>query len=253
MPPAEAQRVLAATSRGPVDAVCVAHTLTYARTTPSAGGLHATLVPSSSRACVRPPRATATGTAGDRPAVAHKAASGALSLALAGAWVAPALAAPTSVGAFNASGLFFKDKVEVFKVTDLNDSVSLYVSDFKRSLGDKISGGDPFSEPSTASVGCVVTDPSAAAQAVAALKPSGEGDEVYSEDKGINLGFGTKTLRIRRLVDVSDPQHPSLVYVSYSTRPKNASEAGEVSSGRYKTSVCALTLPGLPAPAPSAK
>mmetsp|Transcript_13 Transcript_13/g.25 ORF Transcript_13/g.25 Transcript_13/m.25 type:complete len:237 (-) Transcript_13:29-739(-) len=153
-----------------------------------------------------------------------------------------------SIGKFDASGIFFKDSVEVFKLSDLGGGVSLYLSDFKRSVTDKFAGGDPFSEPSTASVSCILSDGPKASAALASLKSGGEGDEIYSEAKGLNLGFGTKTLRIRRLVDLTDPQHPGVVYVSYSTRPKNASESGSVSSGRYKTSLCALSLPAMNAP-----
>ena len=58
-----------------------------------------------------------------------------------------------------------------------------------------------------------------------------------------------KTLRIRRLYDAD---RRSLVYVAYSTRLSTAADDGGVSTGRYRTSVCALRLPDAPAAAAAA-
>jgi hypothetical protein len=53
-----------------------------------------------------------------------------------------------------------------------------------------------------------------------------------------------KTLRIRRLYD---PDRRTLLYVAYSTRLSTAADEGGVSTGRYRTSICALHLPDAPA------
>jgi catabolite regulation protein CreA len=63
-----------------------------------------------------------------------------------------------------------------------------------------------------------------------------------------------KTLRVRRLYD---PDRRSLLYVAYSTRLSTAADEGGVSTGRYRTSLCAVHLPeapavGAPAELPSA-
>lgn len=64
--------------------------------------------------------------------------------------------------------------------------------------------------------------------------------QVFTEKKGLNI-FKDKTLRVRRIYDSS---RQSLVYVAYSTRLSNAADEKTMSSGRYRTSVCALQLPG---------
>jgi hypothetical protein len=63
-----------------------------------------------------------------------------------------------------------------------------------------------------------------------------------------------KTLRVRRLYD---PDRRNLLYVAYSTRLSTAADEGGVSTGRYRTSICAVHLPnappvGAPAALPSA-
>lgn len=47
---------------------------------------------------------------------------------------------------------------------------------------------------------------------------SAEGEEVFSESKGLNL-FQNKTLRVRRLYDQG---HNTLTYIAYSTRLTNS-------------------------------
>lgn len=51
-----------------------------------------------------------------------------------------------------------------------------------------------------------------------------------------------QTLRVRRLFD---PTRGTLVYVAYSTRLSSAADEGSVSTGRYRTSICALKLPAV--------
>lgn len=112
-------------------------------------------------------------------------------------------------------------------------NVTIYISDFKRSLTDKLAR-DFFSEPSQASVTCVANGPVAIKNLAAVTKASGQ--EIFSEGKGLNL-FQQKTLRVRRIY------HDNvLLYVSYSTRLSSSSDDGGVSSGRYRTSICALPV-----------
>ncbi|GLC42969.1 hypothetical protein PLESTB_000281500 [Pleodorina starrii] len=147
------------------------------------------------------------------------------------------------VAEFTASGLLFKDTIEITALEDPEiQGVTIYFSDFKRNIVDKLAK-DFFSDPSQASLTCAVTGP----VSIKDLKriSSAEGEEVFSEQKGLNL-FKNKTLRVRR---VYDAERRTVVYVAYSTRLSTASDEGGVSTGRYRTSLCAVTLPP-PAAAP---
>lgn len=141
------------------------------------------------------------------------------------------------IGEFQASGFLFKDTVEVNALDDPEvPGVTIYFSDFKRSLVDKLQK-DFFSEPSQASLTCSIA-PDATIKNMAALGGI-EGKEVFSEKKGLSI-FKDKTLRVRRMYD---PTRGTLVYVAYSTRLSSAADEGNVSTGRYRTSICALKLP----------
>jgi catabolite regulation protein CreA len=163
----------------------------------------------------------------------------------------PALAAGSEkLGEFAASGLIFKDSVEISALQDGDlPGVVLYIADFKRSITDKLSK-DFFSEPSQASITCALDAAAAAplaSESTADLArrlggAGGEGKEVFAERKGLNV-FKNKTLRIRRLLD---PDRRAAVFVAYSTRLGTAGDEGSsagVSTGRYRTSVCAVPLP----------
>lgn len=148
----------------------------------------------------------------------------------------PAAANGSKVAEFAASGLVFKDSVEVVAVPDPDvQGVTIYISDFKRSLADKLSK-DFFNEPSQASVTCAATGPIAIVNEKSVKAPGGQ--DVFSEQKGINL-FVAKTTKVRR---VYDAEHDTLLYVSYSTRLTTSADEGKVSSGRYRTSICALPV-----------
>lgn len=157
-------------------------------------------------------------------------------------------AAGDKLGEFAASGLLFKDSVEVSALSDRDlPGVTVYVSDFKRSLTDKLAK-DFFAEPSQASITCALD---AALAAPLAAEPTnalekrlggsgGEGKEVFAQSKGLNV-FKNKTLRIRRLFD---GERRTAVFVAFSTRLGTAGdEGGALSTGRYRTSVCAVPLP----------
>ena len=58
------------------------------------------------------------------------------------------IGASTKIGEFTASGFLFKDSVEIVTVEDPEvEGVTVYISDFKRSLTDKLKKNF-FSEPS---------------------------------------------------------------------------------------------------------
>lgn len=146
------------------------------------------------------------------------------------------------IGEFQASGFLFKDTVEVNALDDPEvPGVTIYFSDFKRSLVDKLQK-DFFSEPSQASLTCSIA-PDATIRDVASLGGL-EGKEVFAEKKGLSI-FKDKTLRVRRIYD---PTRGTILYVAYSTRLSSAADDGNVSSGRYRTSICALKLPAAAAP-----
>ncbi|KAK9842566.1 hypothetical protein WJX81_006375 [Elliptochloris bilobata] len=147
--------------------------------------------------------------------------------------------ASEKVGEFAASGFVFKDSVEIVSVEDPDVlGVRLYISDFKRSLTDKLAK-DFFSEPSQASVTCAATGALSVPE-LSRIRGS-EGHEVFSERKGLSL-FKNKTLRVRRLLD---EKNQTLLYIAYSTRLSSAPDEG-ISSGRYRTSICALPLISAP-------
>lgn len=145
-------------------------------------------------------------------------------------------ASPEKVADFAASGILFRDAVEVTALEDPDVAgATVFVADFKRSLTAKLAK-DFFSEPSQASISCAA-DPQAPLRVVnaAAVRAPG-GTELFSERKGLSL-VANKTLRVRR---VYDAKRSALLYVSYSTR---LSDDADTASTRYRTSVCALTLP----------
>lgn len=147
------------------------------------------------------------------------------------------------VGEFKASGLVFKDTVQVLSVEDPDvEGVTLYYSDFKRSFVDKLSKLDFFNEPSQASITCAATSQVRVKDLSKVRGQSGR--DVFSEDKGRALVFfGNKTLKIRRIYD---EEKQALLYVSYSSRLTSAGEedtSGKgVSAGRYRTSICVVPV-----------
>ena len=111
--------------------------------------------------------------------------------------------------------------------------VTVYVSDFKRSLPDKLASNF-FDEPSVASVTCAATGRVSPSPAALAAGPSGV--DVFAERKGLSL-VQNKTLRVRRIVD---SKRGAVIYIAYSTRV--APGAGDSGAGRFRSSVCALPL-----------
>lgn len=119
------------------------------------------------------------------------------------------------------------------------DGVTLYLSDFKRSVSAKLQSGDIFSEPSQTSLACVRDELAEGAVVIRGDLGGREGKEVFAERKNLNL-LNNKTLRIRRVLH---RENGTLVYVSYSTRTSSADAEGP-SAGQYKTSICVVPLRG---------
>lgn len=157
----------------------------------------------------------------------------------------PEALANEKVAEFAASGLLplpgvFRDTVQVVRLTDPGvEGVSLYFTDYSRSLVEKLSS-DPFADPSQSSITCVATGPIKIKDPEAA--GSADGEEIFSELKTLNL-FQNKRLRVRRIYDKTNG---AIIYVSYSTRFTSTSDEGGVSSSRYRTSTCALPLQNFP-------
>lgn len=154
-----------------------------------------------------------------------------------------------TVAEFNASGLVFKDSVEVVALTDpVVDGVTLYLSDFKRSISAKMKSSDFFSEPTQSSLACVRTEGGVRVKGDLGGR---EGAEMFAERKNLNL-LNNKTLRVRRIYH---PEADTLIYVAYSTRTASTGNNadGSPSAGQYKTSICAVPLKaGEASPAPAA-
>mmetsp|Transcript_996 Transcript_996/g.3027 ORF Transcript_996/g.3027 Transcript_996/m.3027 type:complete len:261 (-) Transcript_996:207-989(-) len=173
---------------------------------------------------------------GARPAGLHGALLGLLAAQAIGGPLGSAEASDR-IAEFAASGLIFKDSVEVLAVDDSAvQGVTVYISDFRRSLTDKLAR-DFFSEPSQASIFCAQTAPQISIRDIENIKGT-EGREMFSQQKNLNL-FQNKTLRVRRIYDEA---RQTLVYVAYSTRLTNASDKDSISAGRYKSSMCVVPL-----------
>lgn len=185
-----------------------------------------------------PPKQAPIPTSARRAAAAAATAAAALVLTVSAP--SPALAAfasaPEKVADFAASGILFRDAVEVTALDDPDVlGATVFIADFKRSLTAKLAK-DFFSEPSQASITCAA-DSNAPLRVVnpAAVRSPG-GTELFSERKGLSI-VANKTLRVRR---VFDAKRSTLLYISYSTR---LSDDADTASTRYRTSVCALSLP----------
>eukprot|EP00898_Chlorokybus_atmophyticus_P001259 jgi/Chlat1/2133/Chrsp17S02718 len=167
---------------------------------------------------------SSTGVAVRKAAAAAVAAAGALMVT-----AHPAFAVE-KVAEFAGSGLIFRDSIEVVSIEDPKASVegvTIYLSDFKRNLMDKLSK-DFFNEPSQASLSCAQTGP----MHVTGNLRGGDGEEVYEDNKNF-MNF--KSIHVRR---VFDKKHNALVYVTYSTR--FGDDPNNKSIGKYKSSVCVV-------------
>ena len=97
------------------------------------------------------------------------------------------------------------------------DGVTLYLSDFKRSVSAKLQSGDIFSEPSQTSLACVRDELAEGGVVIRGDLGGREGKEVFAERKNLNL-LNNKTLsrfvacctvkRHTRLAPVTPPGLP---------------------------------------------
>ena len=69
----------------------------------------------------------------------------------------------------------------------LVDGVTVYLSDFKRSVSAKLSSGDIFSEPSQTSLACVRDDSRPGGVQITGDLGAREGKEMFAERKNMNL------------------------------------------------------------------
>lgn len=179
-------------------------------------------------------------------AVAAAAAAAVLASSVAGMPDA-ALANSETIASFAASGLVFKDAVEIVAVDDPQvEGVTIFLSQFTRSLTSKLAA-NPFAQPSQAALECVRNDPNVKVNIKGEIRGR-EGYEVFEERKNINPVF-SKILRVRRIYH---EKSNSLVYISYSTRIDTGDEQEGASAAQYKTSLCTIPLSADEAPPPAA-
>mmetsp|Transcript_104904 Transcript_104904/g.295499 ORF Transcript_104904/g.295499 Transcript_104904/m.295499 type:complete len:239 (-) Transcript_104904:145-861(-) len=144
----------------------------------------------------------------------------------------PAQADAEVIGEIQASGLIFKDTINVQAITDPKVSgVTLYQSDFAKSSFDKLKSGDLFSDPGASGLSCVAEGKVLVSPSVS--KDKG-GEEVYSEAKA----FLGKTLKVKR---VYDEKHKNVIYVVYTER---FNKDDDKNGSRFKSQVCAIHADG---------
>ena len=135
------------------------------------------------------------------------------------------------VGKLSGSGLVFKDTLEIESFDDPKvQGVTLYISNFQKPLTERLSNGDFFSDPSSASVACARSAKTIKIADNIAKGPAGE--EVFEESKSLLF----KTLRVQRIYD---EEKQTMVYISFNTRLDKNSDTNK---SRFKSSVCAVPL-----------
>ncbi|GHP09254.1 hypothetical protein PPROV_000799100 [Pycnococcus provasolii] len=136
------------------------------------------------------------------------------------------------IGSFSAgSGFVMKDTVQVTRIDDpAIEGITLYLTQMKRPVTDRIRTGDLFTDPSDASLTVVKTTPHVKFRKPIVLTE--EGEEVFSKSR--NLFF--KSTRVRR---VYDKERKVLIYVSYSERLQTDMTQ---TNSRFRTSTAAVAL-----------
>jgi len=155
----------------------------------------------------------------------------ALSLLFCVNFAAPGPASATDkrlVGEIPASGLIFKDTINVEEFDDPKVSgVSLYLSDFSRSITDRVAKGDFFSDPGAAGLTCAANGPVKIAPDLSANK---QGEDVLTEARSLLF----KTLKVKR---VYDPTAKNIVYVVFTERVDTSDDKNK---SRFKSQLCAV-------------
>jgi len=151
-----------------------------------------------------------------------------------------------TIAEFQASGLVFKDTVDIMAIKDpMVQGVTIFFSEFKRSVASRMQA-NLFSEPSQAALACVRDETDPLGVRITGNITGFQGMEVFSERKNLNL-LDQKVVRVRR---VFHPESNTIIYLSYSTRSTNTGNSEEgPSAGQYKTSLCTISLRPGEAPA----
>jgi len=165
-------------------------------------------------------------------ASAFVAATSAL-VVLAGTLMWPAAASAGDkriIAEIPASGFLFKDTINVEAFQDPKVAgVNLYLSDFSRSVADRVSKGDFFSDPGAAGLTCTKTGP---VKVAPDLKPSKEGEDVFTEARSILF----KTLKVKR---VYDAENNNIIYVVFTERMDTGQDDNK---SRFKSQICAVHI-----------
>jgi len=138
------------------------------------------------------------------------------------------------VGQIAASGLIFKDTINLEAITDPKVAgVTLYQSDFSKSSFDQLKAGPGglFDSPGASGLSCVSNGKVLVKSDISKDKA---GEEVYSENKA----FLGKTLKIKR---VYDEGNKNVIYVVYTER---LNKDDDKNGSRFKSQLCAIHVDG---------
>eukprot|EP00440_Ansanella_granifera_P060191 gb/GFBE01065236.1/.p1 GENE.gb/GFBE01065236.1/~~gb/GFBE01065236.1/.p1 ORF type:complete len:248 (+),score=71.38 gb/GFBE01065236.1/:1-744(+) len=138
------------------------------------------------------------------------------------------------IGEIEASGLVFKDLINVERITDPKvTGVTLYQTDFSKSSFDKLKSGNLLqADPSASGLACGVNGKVLAKPDISKDK---RGEEIFSESKAFPIG---KTLKVKR---VFDEKSSNLIYVVYTER---LNKDDDPNGSRFKSQACAVHLDG---------
>lgn len=136
------------------------------------------------------------------------------------------------IGEFQASGMIFKDTLEVERIVDPKvKGVTIYQTDFPKGILDKAMTGNMVgSDSANSGLACVSEGPVLIAKDLSKDKA---GEEIFSENKGIG-----KAVKVRR---VYDERSKNLVYVVFVERFQKGDDS---SSSRFKSAACGVHVTG---------
>jgi len=138
------------------------------------------------------------------------------------------------IGELEASGLIFKDTINVERITDPKvTGVTLYQTDFSKSSFDKLKAGNLMqADPSASGLACAVDGKVLVKKDISTDK---KGEEIFSESKS----FIGKTLKVKR---VFDEKSKNVVYVVFTER---ANKDDDPNGSRFKSQACAVHVDGV--------
>merc|ERR1712224_675637 len=130
------------------------------------------------------------------------------------------------IGEFQASGMVFKDTVDVERITDPKVSgVTLYQTDFSKTALDKVMAGNLMQSDSGNSGLACIADGKVLIKSD--LSKDKAGEEIFSEAKGMG-----KAIKVRR---VYDEKSKNLVYVVFTERLQKSEDPN---GSRFKSVAC---------------